>query len=355
MQSRMPSYILVVFPSKQSKLAVRKKSFEMGDITMTHRFVSPKSFAASRCRGSLALCLALFCSLELGLSWSARAATFTTIDPPGAGNGIAESINSAGAITGRYVANGTGRGFLRAPDGTFTSFDMGAGTNTVPASINQEGQIAGYYADGSNVGHGFLRAPDGTIATFDAPGAGTSGSFYPYLQGTFAVSINLVGAVTGYYRDGSNVNHGFLRAPGGTITTFDAPGAGTSGSFPYFQGSFGSSINGAGVITGNYVDPSNVEHGFLRAPGGAITTFDAPGALNTGAFSINEAGTITGSFDDASSVGHGFLRAPDGTFTTFDAPGAVSSTAGYSINGAGAITGAYSAGQVVPSTIPVRS
>jgi hypothetical protein len=70
--------------------------------------------------------------------------------------------------------------------------------------------------------HGFLRAPDGTFTTFDAPGAGT-GAY----QGTFAISINPAGAITGYYTDASNVDHGFLRARDGTITTFEAPGSGT--------------------------------------------------------------------------------------------------------------------------------
>ena len=66
------------------------------------------------------------------------------------------------------------------------------------------------------------------LITFDVPGAGTGAG-----QGTFAFSLGGVaaispsGAVTGPYRDASNVSHGFLRTPGGAIITFDAPGAGT--------------------------------------------------------------------------------------------------------------------------------
>ena len=81
-------------------------------------------------------------------------------------------------------------------------------------------------------------------------------------------------------------------------------------------------INLAGTIAGLYADASFVFHGFLRAPDGTITTFDAPGAVNgTTPSGINPAGAIAGTYSDASFVGHGFLRAPDGTITTFDPPG----------------------------------
>jgi hypothetical protein len=53
--------------------------------------------------------------------------------------------------------------------------------------------------------HGFLRAPDGKLTTFDAPGAGTG-----YGQGTWGYWINKSGAITGYYCDAITC-HGFLR------------------------------------------------------------------------------------------------------------------------------------------------
>src|SRR6266536_814144 len=63
-----------------------------------------------------------------------------------------------------------------------------------------------------------------------------------------------------------------------TITTFDAPGAGTGpgqGTFPSFSPLL---INPNGAITGYYTDSAFVTHGFLRYENGAFTTFDAPGA-----------------------------------------------------------------------------
>ena len=49
-----------------------------------------------------------------------------------------------------------------------------------------------------------------------------------------------------------------------------------------------------------------------------FTTFDPPGSLVTEPFAINPAGAITGPYFDASGIEHGFLRARDGTLTTFD-------------------------------------
>jgi hypothetical protein len=100
------------------------------------------------------------------------------------------------------------------------------------------------------------------VTTFDAPGAGAAaGSGF----GTFPTSINDGGTITGRYIDANNVNHGFLRSPSGDeFITFDAPGAGkTAGSG---QGTFPKSINKAGAITGHYIDSNNVNHGFLRSP-----------------------------------------------------------------------------------------
>src|SRR5215831_12481713 len=68
--------------------------------------------------------------------------------------------------------------------------------------------------------------------------------------------------------------------PQPTIITFDAPGAGTGP----FQGTQPSAINPAGGICGNIADANNMSHGFVRAPDGTITTFDGPGAAFQGTF-----------------------------------------------------------------------
>ena len=247
----------------------------------------------------------------------AQDGTITNFDPPGSAVTIPESINPAGAIAGDYAdASFMFHGFVRAPIGAITTFDApGAGTApgqgtfmTDGGCINPAGVIAGEVTDASNVFHGFVRAANGTITTFDAPGAGTDPG-----QGTTAVGINPAGVIEGQYIDAANVPHGFVRDTNGAITAFDAPGAGTGP----FQGTFPLTINPQRAIAGSYTDPSNVNHSFVRAANGTITTFDAPGAgtgPGQGSFpfseAINYAGAIAGAYFDSNNVVHGFLRTP---------------------------------------------
>jgi hypothetical protein len=292
----------------------------------------------------------------------------TTFDAPGAirvagsfDGTFPSSINNAGTITGIYVdANTLYHGFLRSPGGEFTSLDApGAGTSvgtrfrmfpaptvnikTRSININDRGAVTGNYIDSDNVSHGFLRSPAGEFITLDAPGArSAAGSF----DGTFPSSINNGGTITGNFIDSKDLNHGFLRSPSGAFITFDAPGVKSVAAAGY--GTVPESINDSGAITGHYIDVRDATRGFMRAPGGSFTSFDAPGASSTAAFgygtvpeSINDAGAVTGHYGDASGVFHGFLRAADGKITTFDAPGAATGTLPKSINAGGAITGHY--------------
>jgi len=201
---------------------------------------------------------------------------FTTFDAPGASSVPAfgygtfpKSMNNAGAITGHYAdAHGVTRGFLRIPSGKFITFDApgassaaGSFDGTFPDSINDGGTITGHYTDAHGVIRGFLRSPGGEFTTFDAPGASSvAASGY----GTFPKSVNYAAAITGHYTDVHNVIHGFLRSPGGEFTTFDAPGANSAAGS--FFGTFPLSINDAGIITGHYSDDVGRNHGFLRMP-----------------------------------------------------------------------------------------
>ena len=169
----------------------------------------------------------------------------------------------------------------------------------LPNSINPEGAITGYYYDANFVDHGFLRAPDGTFTTFDPPGSG---------NGTNPSGINPAGAITGSYKDANFVFHGFLRARNGTFTTIDPPGAARHHRQRDQPG---------GRDHGNYCD-AIICHGFLRARDGTFTTFDPPGSKFTNANAINPAGAIAGTYQ---TVTHGYLRSRDGTFTTVDPPG----------------------------------
>jgi hypothetical protein len=72
--------------------------------------------------------------------------------------------------------------------------------------------------------HGFLRAPDGTITTFDPPGA---------VHGTFPAGINPAGAITGSYTDANGFSHGFLGFPTGPSRWANSNGKRLSCSWPF--------------------------------------------------------------------------------------------------------------------------
>jgi len=133
---------------------------------------------------------------------------------------------------------------------------------TLPLSINAAGDITGIYSDTSDVRHAFVRAADGTMTyPIDAPDVATKGPVF--IPVTFAASINTAGVVAGAYNDTSGVFHVFVRAANGTITApIDDPNAGAAGT-SVFPGTFSLSINDLGVVTGGYSDAKGVLHGFV--------------------------------------------------------------------------------------------
>jgi hypothetical protein len=174
--------------------------------------------------------------------------------------------------------------------------------------------------DSKTVQHGFVRAPDGTFTSFDPTGS----------TGTQPQSINYYGAITGTYNCA-----GFVRAPNGTITSFHAGYCTTP-----------LSINSSGAITGRYYAAGhrNAPHGFVRSPDGTITSFDPSASIATDPASINNKGVIAGSYyvitaSFPNGVAQGFVRAPDGTITSSIAPPGTETTACESMNGLNVITG----------------
>jgi hypothetical protein len=241
-------------------------------------------------------------------------------------------------------------------DSSIITFDApGADTTpndfngTVPTSINTEGVIAGYYISPTNVLYGFLRAPDGKFTSFEAPGADTTPQSF---NGTVANGINDLGEVTGYYFDASGVQHGFLRSVTGKFTSFDIPGSAGSAN-PI-------AINLEGAVVGYYFDANSQFHAFLRKPNGSIVSFDGPGGCLSGtsagcfgaaAFNINVFGTVAAAYADNSGnfVNVGLIRSPAGALTTYEAPGAGTGPSQgtgcpgctIGLNASGAIAGIY--------------
>jgi hypothetical protein len=203
------------------------------------------------------------------------------------------------------------------PDGkpVFTTFDPSGSTGTDPLAIDIGGSISGEFADSSSVLHGFVRSAPGTLTTFDAPGAGTSAHF-----GTFASSMNSTGAICGTaIAPGGSVGISavaYLRTSDGTFTNINPKGA---------VGAYAYGINAKGLVTGT-ADTGKGEVGFLRRSNGKSATFSVSGALATEGLRINSVGTIVGEYFLPSAgasgvVYHGFVRAADGTIAKFDPSG----------------------------------
>jgi hypothetical protein len=70
----------------------------------------------------------------------------------------------------------------------------------------------------------------------------------------------------------------------------------------------------AGDITGSYLDAAGIQHGFVRDPYGTITSFDPPESKFTNVTGINEGGAMSGYYSDQRGLGPGvgFIRVPCG-------------------------------------------
>lgn len=304
---------------------------------------------------------------------SANAQTYTTFDVKGAPTTVA-GINDAGDVTGSFNT-GHGdhfavRGYVRSASGKLTRFFIAK--STLPTAINNAGTVAGYYAEAGHSNVGFIRKPNGKIVQFDndssdvtnpvainpsgqslailwegmskkgavrAPGGAITkfqipkaGSDRPAVTPT---GLNADGEAVGYATDVSTqINRGFIHMPDGTLTLFDVPGAGSG----YGQGTFPANVNSSGTIAGSYLDSSSVAHGFIRTADGTATSFDVSGASGTAAVAINDDGTVAGRYFGADNVNHGFVRSAAGVIMTFDVP-ASPQTIVTGINSSGQIAG----------------
>jgi hypothetical protein len=315
----------------------------------------------------------------LGLAATARAGGFATFDAPGAAHGtVPVAINADGTITGYYVdASDAPHGFLRAPNGDIVTFDVPDHAGTTPRGLNDEGTVVGTYTLKDSTTAAFLMAPDGKFTRFHfdrnltIPAAINSsndvaGYFGDFVNGTpgfvrhsdgtkerfnpggdpsnltYTCCINGSGEVAGSVLIYGGES-GFVRTADGTITTFYV----ADGEGPISTESKG--LTAAGAITGNYWFSSNrrgknLFHGFVRAPDGAISTFDLTGGKgNTFPCCINDVGNIVGyvNQDWRSPLARGFRRSPDGTYITFKVPGGVQGTVPLSMNTSSVVTGYY--------------
>jgi hypothetical protein len=238
------------------------------------------------------------------------AGVFTSFDAPGAGTGggargttvpDARALNNAGDVAGYYTDNSNVlHGFLRLADGTFTTFDAPSLSNLNYAGsglcVNASSVLAAAYSDATNLVISLIDS-GGTFATFQDPSAGTSA-----YQGTGVYSIDDTGKTAGTYVDSGDQKHLFIRSADGT-------------TFTNFEGTVIWLARGTSGAAAGSVTSSGLTHGFYRAPDGTITLFDVPGADQTNGFGsqpqdINASGVMCGIWIDSDpdlGLRHGFI------------------------------------------------
>jgi hypothetical protein len=284
-----------------------------------------------------------------------------TFSAPGQGSGPtsgtwAFGFNDKGETSGAVFQQTYGfyTNFIRKADGSFITYNQPGpcatgvdnGCNGFGgATINDFDLIAGTYLDDDRVYRCFLRYPDGRIETFAAPGATAVAGSYGGTQIDVGVgrAMNNLGAVTGNYSDDNGVNHGFVRWPTGTFSTFDVSGPGIATPV---QATLPQSINDLGVVVGFFYDANGVGHGFTRQLNGKFTSFDAPDAntapgsyAGTLGVNINIFGEIVGVYIDANYQGHDFIRYPNGKIYEFNPPNYVNDAEAFGINDEGVVVG----------------
>jgi hypothetical protein len=215
-----------------------------------------------------------------------RAGVFNTIPPqetfgPGFSSFWATALNWSGAVVGYFTGDEPSEsGFLAHPDGYFGQFAVpqtnfcDIGQATIPEGINAAGTIAGWYINcnpENNLG-GFVMSPDGNLTLFKpagtiltsalppiTPGPQAPPPYYESLTAPRVLSIDDAGDITGSYTDAAGVQHGFVRNPYGTITSFDPPDGNQTTA---------TSISDGGAIAGyyNYHAGGGPPVGFIRVP-----------------------------------------------------------------------------------------
>lgn len=225
--------------------------------------------------------------------FSYASGTFQTFDYPGGTFTEANAINSSGSIVGSYSDSAGGNHGFLYQNSTFSSVDFPGAIATYANAINDSGEVAGSYTDSSSANHGFLFLPqNGHYTRFNEP---------TYIE-TLIQGINNHQDLSGQVAYKRSPIYGYYLTHAGTFTRFSVPNSAET---------FAQGINNSGQVVGVWADKNVIspgDHGFLRLPDGTFTTFDVPeGVGGTHAYGINDGGVIIGTFYDLSGKGHGFI------------------------------------------------
>lgn len=277
-------------------------------------------------------------AIALTLPCAAAQAQYTTIDPPGSTYNIALGVSN-GVVVGYQNYGATGFTF----DGTsYTTFNVPGALSTQFDGISGS-NLFGNYVDSGGNGHGFVYNGSSVATIPDFPGS------TPYSTVVDTGQGNVVG---GGYTDSLGNLHGYAYDttsqlftaiddpntsgdPNGNTTVTGINGAAAVGTYGLTSGNYGfmeshgvyttvsdplgiglTTVNGGlgAYVVGQYVDGSNVYHGFLyNSYNNSYTTLDDPAAgshLGTNVYGIgyNPSGgiTVVGAYWDSGNIAHPF-------------------------------------------------
>jgi len=224
-------------------------------------------------------------------------------------NDFDEVAGNAPYLTPFSVFTRSGRGVYKAG----ISFDK----LTLATAINDSGSVVGFSGRSGIPASGFVLHPDGFAASVVVPAqSGPSCA----ANGTFPDGINAAGTIAGWYVSSTDNcvttnTGGFVMSPDGVFSLFQPPGMLLASPVGVFGGSLlaphSISIDEAGDVTGSYTDAGGVEHGFVRNPYGTLTTFDPPEGDQTTATSIAGGGLVAGYYEyNSGGPAEGFIRIP---------------------------------------------
>ena len=188
----------------------------------------------------------------------------------------------------------------------------------VATAINASGTVVGFSGRAGSPSSGFVLLADGQAAGVNVPAQSSQNCAG---DGTFPDGINAASAIAGWYvfltNNCTTANTGgFVMSPDGVFSLFPSPGLLLAVPVGGFGGSLlaphSISIDQAGDVTGSYTDGSGIQHGFVRNPYGTITSFDPPESKSTNVTTINKGGAIAGYYfyNRGSGSAVGFIRVP---------------------------------------------
>ncbi len=246
--------------------------------------------------------------------------TFESIDVPGVDFLAVTASSDFGDYAGyTKSADGEKEVAFTLIDGVFTTYDFPGSQKTHFFALGNNGNAAGHYEDSNGLYHGVI-LENGELRQYDFPNA---------VQTEIYGISDATGVLTGSFIDTSDVRRGFS---GDEI--IESPGA--PETYAYF-------VNASGRMVGSYVDADGLYHPFVSAPGGRIISLDLPQAATYEFFfvhGINDVGTLVGRSKRIGGVVRTSVGSLQHGLRPVQFPGSVS-TEGWNINQDGSVVGHY--------------